>query len=189
MTKTNALKSLVIAGFVRGLSVRDVEAALAEALGPQATVSKSTVSRICTQIKVGRRTSPTRRCARPGSAGTHGRAQRARRGCRQRNRTGDRHQGQLAACREAAGRLSSTDSRPRVAECGRGGDRRRRVAAATAGGARGAAGQFPHRIPTARSTRFPEARATAGRKQPVPGPGYGFTDGGRTPQPVVRPVR
>ncbi len=51
MTKTNALESLVIAGFVRGLSVRDVEAALAEALGPQATVSKSTVSRICTQIK------------------------------------------------------------------------------------------------------------------------------------------
>ena len=51
VTKTNALESLVIAGFVRGLSVRDVEAALAEALGPQATVSKSTVSRICTQIK------------------------------------------------------------------------------------------------------------------------------------------
>jgi len=51
VTKTNALESLVIAGFVRGLSVRDVEAALAEALGPQATVSKSTVSRICAQIK------------------------------------------------------------------------------------------------------------------------------------------
>ena len=51
VTKTNALESLVIAGFVRGLSVPDVEAALAEALGPQATVSKSTVSRICTQIK------------------------------------------------------------------------------------------------------------------------------------------
>ena len=32
MTKTNALESLVIASFVRGLSVRDVEAALAEAL-------------------------------------------------------------------------------------------------------------------------------------------------------------
>ncbi len=31
--------------------MRDVEAALAEALGPQATVSKSTVSRICAQIK------------------------------------------------------------------------------------------------------------------------------------------
>ncbi len=51
VTKTNALESLVIAGFVRGLSVRDVEAALAEALGPEATVSRSTVSRICEAIK------------------------------------------------------------------------------------------------------------------------------------------
>lgn len=33
ITKTNALEALVIAGFVRGLSVRDVEAALMEALG------------------------------------------------------------------------------------------------------------------------------------------------------------
>jgi transposase-like protein len=51
VTKTNALESLVIAGFVRGLSTRDVEAALAEALGPDAKVSKSTVSRICEAIK------------------------------------------------------------------------------------------------------------------------------------------
>ena len=51
VTRTNALESLVIAGFVRGLSVRDVEAALAEALGPEATVSRSTVSRICEAIK------------------------------------------------------------------------------------------------------------------------------------------
>jgi putative transposase len=51
VTKTNALESLVIASFVRGLSVRDVEAALAEALGDQAAVSKSTVSSICGQIK------------------------------------------------------------------------------------------------------------------------------------------
>ena len=51
VTKTNALESLVIAGFVRGLSVRDVEATLAEALGPEATVSRSTVSRICEAIK------------------------------------------------------------------------------------------------------------------------------------------
>ena len=51
VTKTNALESLVIAGFVRGLSTRDVEAALVEALGKSATVSKSTVSRICAQIK------------------------------------------------------------------------------------------------------------------------------------------
>ena len=51
VTKTNALESLVIASFVRGLSVRDVEAALAEALGPEATVSRTTVSRICEAIK------------------------------------------------------------------------------------------------------------------------------------------
>jgi putative transposase len=50
VTKTHALESLVIAGFVRGLSTRDVEATLAEALGEQASVSRSTVSRICAQI-------------------------------------------------------------------------------------------------------------------------------------------
>lgn len=46
VTRTAALESLVIAGFVRGLSVRDVEATLAEALGDQAALSKSTVSEI-----------------------------------------------------------------------------------------------------------------------------------------------
>ena len=51
ITKTNALESLVIAGFVRGLSVRDVEATLAEALGAQAALSKSTVSRVCEALK------------------------------------------------------------------------------------------------------------------------------------------
>jgi putative transposase len=51
VTKTNALETLVIASFVRGLSVRDVQAALAEALGDQAAISKSTVSAICGQIK------------------------------------------------------------------------------------------------------------------------------------------
>jgi len=51
VTKTSALESLVIASFVRGLSVRDVEATLADALGDQAAVSKSTVSAICQQIK------------------------------------------------------------------------------------------------------------------------------------------
>jgi putative transposase len=51
VTKTNALESLVIAGFVRGLSTRDVEAALVEALGESAAVSKSTVWRICAEIK------------------------------------------------------------------------------------------------------------------------------------------
>jgi putative transposase len=51
VTKTNALESLVIAGFVRGLSVRDVEATLADALGAEAGLSKSTVSRVCEAIK------------------------------------------------------------------------------------------------------------------------------------------
>jgi putative transposase len=51
VTKTNALETLVIASFVRGLSVRDVEAALAEALGDQAAISKSTVSSVCGQVK------------------------------------------------------------------------------------------------------------------------------------------
>lgn len=49
--RTNALEALVIASFVRGLSVRDVEATLIEALGDQAAVSKSVVSRICGQLK------------------------------------------------------------------------------------------------------------------------------------------
>ena len=51
VSKTNALETLVIAGFVRGLSVRDVEATLADALGPQAALSKSTVSRVCQAIR------------------------------------------------------------------------------------------------------------------------------------------
>jgi putative transposase len=51
VTKTNALESLVIAGVVRGLSVRDVEATLADALGAEAALSKSTVSRVCEQVK------------------------------------------------------------------------------------------------------------------------------------------
>jgi len=46
VTRTHALEALVIVSFLRGLSVRDVEAALEEAFdGP--VVSKSTVSRIC----------------------------------------------------------------------------------------------------------------------------------------------
>jgi putative transposase len=40
----------VIAGFVRGLSVRDVENTLADALGAEAALSKSTVSRVCQAI-------------------------------------------------------------------------------------------------------------------------------------------
>jgi putative transposase len=51
VTRTNALETLVIAAFVRGLSVRDVQATLAEALGDQAAISKSTVSEVCKAIR------------------------------------------------------------------------------------------------------------------------------------------
>jgi transposase-like protein len=51
VTRTNALEALVISGWVRGLSDRDVEAALAEVLGPEAALSRSTVSRICQRIR------------------------------------------------------------------------------------------------------------------------------------------
>jgi putative transposase len=65
VTRSNTLEALVIAGFVRGLSVCDVEQVLAEALGAEAlgaealgaealgaeaALSKSTVSRICQAI-------------------------------------------------------------------------------------------------------------------------------------------
>jgi putative transposase len=50
VTRTNALESLVISGWVRGLSDRDIQATLAEVLGPEAALSKSTVSRICSAI-------------------------------------------------------------------------------------------------------------------------------------------
>ena len=40
VTRSNALESLVIAGFVRGLSVRDVENTLADALGAEAALSE-----------------------------------------------------------------------------------------------------------------------------------------------------
>jgi putative transposase len=46
VARTHALEALIILGFLRGLSVRDVEALLEEALG-EAVVSKSTVARIC----------------------------------------------------------------------------------------------------------------------------------------------
>jgi putative transposase len=50
VTRTHALESLVISGWVGGLSDRDIEATLAEVLGPEAALSKSTVSRICAAI-------------------------------------------------------------------------------------------------------------------------------------------
>jgi Transposase, Mutator family len=51
VTRTNALESLVISGWVRVLCDRDIEAALAEVLGPEAALSESAVSRICQRIR------------------------------------------------------------------------------------------------------------------------------------------
>jgi putative transposase len=51
VTRTNAIEALVISGWVRGLSDRDIEAALGEVLGPEAALSRSTVSRICQAIR------------------------------------------------------------------------------------------------------------------------------------------
>jgi putative transposase len=50
VARTHALEALVVCSFLRGLSVRDIEAALEEAFeGP--LVSKSTVSRICADTR------------------------------------------------------------------------------------------------------------------------------------------
>src|SRR3954453_16337019 len=46
IARTHALEALIIVGFLRGLSGRDVEALLAEALGEQ-IVGESTVARVC----------------------------------------------------------------------------------------------------------------------------------------------
>src|SRR3954452_18174971 len=46
IARTHALEALIVVGFLRGLSVRDVEALLAEAFGEQ-IVGKSTVARVC----------------------------------------------------------------------------------------------------------------------------------------------
>jgi len=51
VVRSAPLEALVISGWVRGLSDRDIEAMLAEALGPEAALSKSTASRICARLK------------------------------------------------------------------------------------------------------------------------------------------
>jgi hypothetical protein len=51
LTRTNALEALVVSAWVRGLSDHDIEAALREVLGEEAAPSKSSVSRICQQVK------------------------------------------------------------------------------------------------------------------------------------------
>ena len=50
VTRTHALEALVVLGFLRGLSVRDVEGLLAETFGER-VISKSTASRICEETR------------------------------------------------------------------------------------------------------------------------------------------
>jgi putative transposase len=50
VARTHALEALVVCSFLRGLSVRDIEAALEETFGGP-VVSKSTVSRICADTR------------------------------------------------------------------------------------------------------------------------------------------
>ena len=51
VVRSEPLEALVISAWVRGLSDRDIEALLAEALGPEAALSKSTASRICGRLR------------------------------------------------------------------------------------------------------------------------------------------
>jgi putative transposase len=51
VTRTNALETLVISCWVRGLSDRDVEAMLVEVFGEDATISRTTASRICQRLR------------------------------------------------------------------------------------------------------------------------------------------
>ena len=51
VVRSAPLEALVISGWVRGLSDRDIEALLGEALGPEAALSKSTASRICARLR------------------------------------------------------------------------------------------------------------------------------------------
>jgi transposase-like protein len=49
--RTNALETLVISCWVRGLSDRDIEAMLVEVFGEDARISKATASRICQRLR------------------------------------------------------------------------------------------------------------------------------------------
>jgi putative transposase len=51
ISRTNALERLVISGWVRGLSDRDVAAMLVEVFGQDATISRTTASRICQRLR------------------------------------------------------------------------------------------------------------------------------------------
>lgn len=52
VVRSAPLEALVVSAWVRGLSDRDIEALLGEALGPEAALSKSTASRICQMLRV-----------------------------------------------------------------------------------------------------------------------------------------
>ena len=51
VTRTNALETLVISCWVRGLSDRDVEAMLVEVFGQDAGISRTTASRVCQRLR------------------------------------------------------------------------------------------------------------------------------------------
>lgn len=51
VVRSEPLEALVVSVWVRGLSDRDIEALLAEALGPEAALSKSTASRVCARLR------------------------------------------------------------------------------------------------------------------------------------------
>ena len=51
VSRTNALETLVISCWVRGLSDRDVEAMLDEVFGREAKISRTSVSRICQRLR------------------------------------------------------------------------------------------------------------------------------------------
>jgi hypothetical protein len=68
---THALDALITLGFLRGLSVRDVEALLEETLGEQ-VVGKSTVARICQDTRERYRPAPSMIWRRACSLATRG---------------------------------------------------------------------------------------------------------------------
>ena len=109
VTKTNALESLVIASFDRGLSVRDVEATLADAPGDQAAISKSTVSAVCqpAELSASFRKNPRSRSADHRHPLRQGPAHLSDRSCH------SKVAGQDTACRLWS-RPSSTLRRPKT---------------------------------------------------------------------------
>jgi putative transposase len=67
VSRTNALETLVISCWVRGLSDRDVEAMLIEVFGQDATISRTTASRICQRLRAEFDAGAGATCRRPRS--------------------------------------------------------------------------------------------------------------------------